>query len=96
MAMGFKVELGVKQTIDGRMCRTVESIPKATHQQGVWGKEGLSLIKKIGSKITRVTGEKRSTNYLFQHLSICLQRSNAACDLGTLPPGKRLDEISFL
>jgi len=71
-------------------------IPVAVETTGVWGKEGFNLIKKIGSKITGVMGGKRSTNYLFQRLSIHIQRSNAACVLGTLPPGKKLDEIFFL
>jgi len=36
---------------------------------GISGKEGLDLIKIIGSKIAEVTGEKKSTELLFQLLS---------------------------
>jgi hypothetical protein len=40
-----------------------------------------------------VTGEKRSTSFLIQRVSIAVQRGNVASILGTLPQGKELEEI---
>jgi hypothetical protein len=71
-------------------------VPVALETSGVWGKEGISLIKEIGRRITEATGEPRATSYLIQRLSICLQRGNVASILGTLPPGRELDEIFLL
>ena len=39
------------------------------------------------------TGEKRSSFYLFQNISIAIQRGNASCVLGTIPHSEGLDEI---
>ena len=39
------------------------------------------------------TGEKHSAFYLFQSISIAIQRGNASCVLGTVPHTEGLDEI---
>lgn len=71
-------------------------VPIATETSGVIGKCGLDLIKKIGSKITERTHEKRATSYLIQRLGLVIQRGNVASVLGTLPPSKNLNEIYYL
>ena len=71
-------------------------VPIAVETFGAWGPEGLQLIKNIGKKIQDLTGEKRATFYLFQSISVAIQRGNAASVLGTVKPGKKLDEIFYL
>jgi hypothetical protein len=71
-------------------------VPLALETSRVWGKDDFQLIEKIGSRITEVIGEKRATSFLFQRLSICFKRGNAASILGTLPPGKELSEVFYL
>ena len=71
-------------------------VPIAVETLGSWGTEGLHFIKCIGKKIQEITGEKRSTFYLFQSISVAIQRGNAASVLGTAKPGKKLDEIFYL
>ena len=39
------------------------------------------------------TGEKRSSFYLFQQISMAIQRGNASCILGTVPHSRGLEEI---
>jgi len=68
-------------------------IPVAIETSGVWGMEGLRLVKEIGRRITQVTGEARSTQYLIQRVSLTVQRGNVAAILGTMPKGKKMDEI---
>ena len=63
---------------------------------GGWGPEGANLIRSIGKKIQENTGEKRSTFFLFQSISLAVQRGNAASVLGTARPGEKLDEIYYL
>ena len=54
------------------------------------------MIKSIGKKIQDQTGEKRSTFYLFQSISMAIQRGNAVSVLGTTKPGEKLNEIFYL
>ena len=68
-------------------------VPVAVETFGAWGSQGLSLIKEIGAKIREVTGEKRSTFYLLQNISMAIQRGNAACIIGTVPVSEGLDEV---
>ena len=60
---------------------------------GSYAPMAMKFIKDIGGRIVDATGEKRSTAYLFQSISMALQRGNAACVVGTLPSMKSLDEI---
>ena len=60
---------------------------------GSWGTQGFKLIKDIGGKIADVTGEKRSTDFLFQRISIAIQRGNASCVIGTVPHSQAFDEV---
>ena len=57
--------------------------------------EGAALIKSLG-KIIQKTGEKRSTFFRFQSISLAVQQGNTASVLGTARPGKNLDEIYYL
>jgi len=63
---------------------------------GVWAKHSLRVVEEIGRRIAEVSGEKRAKSFLLQRLSIAVQRGNVAAVLGTLPPGKELEEIYIL
>ena len=43
---------------------------------------GIKLVKQIGKRIQGATGEKLSTFYLFQGISMAIQQSNAICVVG--------------
>ena len=68
-------------------------VPIAVETMGSWGKLGLKFIKDLGSRIAERTGDKRATGFLFQSLGMSVQRGNAACVIGTVPPHKKLDEL---
>ena len=70
--------------------------PIAIESSGVFGEEGLSLIKKIGEKIMKITGESKSTSYLIQRISLAVQRGNAASILGSVPSANNLEEVFYL
>ena len=44
----------------------------------------VELVQEIGRRITLVTEDSRETVFLFQRLSIALQRGNAVSFLSTL------------
>ena len=47
-------------------------------------------------KICDPTGEKRSTSYLLQSISIAIQRGNAVSAMGTVYNDRKLEEIYIL
>ena len=68
-------------------------VPIGVETFGSWGPEGLKLIKAIGQKVKEATGERRSTFFLSQSISIAIQRGNASCVLGTVPHSEGLEEV---
>ena len=68
-------------------------VPVGAETYGAFGPQGLKLIKQIGTKIREVTGEKQSTFFLLQSLSMTIQRGNAACVMGCPPTSVSLDEL---
>ena len=49
---------------------------------GPYGPQGIKLVKQIGKKIQDAKGEKLSTFFLFQSISMAIQRGNAVCVMG--------------
>ena len=68
-------------------------VPVGVESFGSWGTEGRKLVKAIGRKVMEVTGEKRSTFFLFQRISMAIQRGNASMITGTVPRSEGLNEI---
>ena len=68
-------------------------VPIGIETYGSWGTEGLKLIKTIGQKLKEATGERQSTFFLTQNISMAIQRGNASCVLGTVPHLEGLEEI---
>ena len=71
-------------------------MPVAVETMGSWDPMGLKFIKDLGSRIVDATGEPRSTSFLFQSLSMAIQRGNAISVLGTAPNTKSLHELFYL
>lgn len=49
---------------------------------GAYGPKGIKLIKQNGKKIQDATSEKLSTFYLFQSISMAIQKGNAVYVMG--------------
>ena len=71
-------------------------VPVAVETFGAFGPMGATLIKSLGKKMQDKTGEKRSTFFLFQSISMAIQRGNAASVLGTTRTGEKLEEVYYL
>jgi len=50
--------------------------PFAVETAGAWHEMAIELTHEIGRRITTVTEDSRETTFLFQRLSIALQRGN--------------------
>jgi len=60
------------------------------------GRRGSDVFRDIGRRIPVATGEQRSTEFLFQRLSIAVQRGNAASVVGTASSDCCLDDVFYL
>ena len=52
-------------------------VPLATQTAGTWNNRAVELVQELGRRMTAVTEDTRETTYLFQRLSVALQRGNA-------------------
>ena len=55
----------------------------AVESVGALGQDATEFLQELGGHIAATTGDPRSTQFLFQRLSVAIQRGNAACVLGT-------------
>src|SRR6267154_294144 len=60
------------------LTRTHIFVPVAVETLGAWCQEGLNWLEEIGRRVSSVTGDQRETFFLFQRLSVAVQRGNAA------------------
>ena len=51
-------------------------MPIAVETSGVWNKQFYNFKVDLGWKISSITNENRKTSFLFQRLSIAIQRGN--------------------
>src|SRR5688572_5982402 len=65
--------------------RTHDFMPIALESSSAWSSEGLDFAMELGRKLTDSTQDKLETSYLFQRLSVAIQRGNAICFSSTLP-----------
>jgi len=49
-----------------------------------WDDMAIELVQEIGRRTTAITQDTRETDFLFQRLSIALQRGNAVSFLNTM------------
>ena len=54
-------------------------IPLVCEITGVWCAEGAEFLNELGRRTSLITGDKHGTAYLFQRLSVAIQKRNAAC-----------------
>ena len=60
-------------------------LPIAIETTGVFGAHTLAFVKSFGRRLLRQSGDTKSISYLFQRLSIVVQRGNAISILGISP-----------
>ena len=72
------------------MCRNDICVLLACVFSGAWCTNGLEFLNDLGSRISDVTGGTQDMSFLFQRLSIALQKGNAAC---MYKPGPLIDTL---
>ena len=49
----------------------------------IWNSQAREFIKELGKRITTVTGETKETSYIFQQVSVAIQRGNMLSFIGS-------------
>jgi len=65
------------------LSKEFQFIPKAIETLGPVGEEATRFLQELGRRIEAVTRDSRSTSFLWQRLSVAVQKGNATCVLGT-------------
>jgi hypothetical protein len=63
---------------------------------GPWCKETIDFINVIGNRLIAESGDSKSKKFLFERISLAIQRGNAASIRGTFPDSALLSEIFAL
>jgi len=71
-------------------------VPVAVESLGALDEEASDFFRNLGFRITSVTTEPRSFQFLLQRLSVAVLHGNVACVLGTVPASIGLDELFFI
>jgi hypothetical protein len=66
------------------LSQTYIFMPIAVETSGVWNKLSYNFIEELGNKISNVTNDNRERSFLFQRLSVAIQRGNEICFLNGL------------
>ena len=65
------------------LAQTHNFVPVAVESLGSWSKEGLQFVFDLGRRLSEVTNDPLETSYLFQRLSVAIQRGNEVCFAGS-------------
>jgi hypothetical protein len=73
-------------------------VPIAVETFGSWGPIGHKFITDIGRTIAGITKNPKSTSFIFQAISMAVQRGNVQCVQGAYgePAFEELDEIFYI
>ena len=53
-------------------------------------------MQELGDRLNKVSGDARSRLFLFQRVSVAIQRGNAASVLGTITPSASLEDACMV
>jgi predicted N-acyltransferase len=63
---------------------------------GPWYKGAIDFVNVIGNRLIAESGDSESKKFLFETISLAIQRGNAASIRGTFPDSALLSEIFVL
>ena len=68
-------------------------VPISTETFGAMGPSTKRFIDELGKQLIEYSGERRAKFYLHQAIGCCIQKGNGSSILGSIPAGKKLEEI---
>ena len=70
---------------NARSTRTLLPLTFAIETSGSWNEKAIETIQEIGRRMTKATNDPNETLFLFQRLSVAIQRGNAVVFFNTFP-----------
>ena len=70
--------------------------PVAIETLGPWGPSADSFVRELGNRLSVLTGEPRSADFLRQRICLALQWGNAICIKQSLPSNADFNEIFYI
>ena len=67
------------------LAKTHQFAPISIETGGKWNEKAVEFISEVGRRITEATKEQHETMFLFQRISVALQRGNAITFRNTFP-----------
>jgi hypothetical protein len=94
---GFAAEMASKRK-NSKYSLIISQITylKAFETLGPWCKEAIDFINVIGNRVIAESGDSKSKKFLFERISLAIQRGNAASIRATFPDSALLSEIFVL
>jgi len=65
------------KVVNRRIANSHIFVPVAVESAGTWNHQAVELVQELGRRMTAVTKDPREATYLFQRMSVALQRGNA-------------------
>ena len=85
-----------KNTKYSQLSNTIVFVPVAIYTGGTWHHQAVELVQEIGRWTANITGDVRESTFLFQQLSVALQRGNAShFKTGSQPASSLQSVVSF-
>ena len=76
------------------LARTHTFIPLALETLGPMNSKAITFFNELGRRLSAISGDARETSYLYQRLSIAIQRYNGICFHGSFSQQAELDSDS--
>jgi len=73
-----------KNTKYNQLSNTHVLVPVAIETGGTWHHQAVELVQEIGRRMANITGDARESTFLFQQLSMAIQRGNVVSFQNTL------------
>jgi hypothetical protein len=90
---GFAAEMACKRKYSSIISSNYIFKGLAFETLGPWCKEAIDFINVIGNRLIAESGVSKSKKFLFERISLAIQRGNAASIQGTFPDSALLSEI---
>lgn len=68
----------------------------AVETMGSWSAEAKKFFHSLGKRLEKVSGDPRSGQFLYQRISLAIQKNNAACIMGGIRDDVKMEEIFYL
>ena len=74
------------------LIQSYHNVLVAIETSGAWSRSGSELLHDIGKRLLEISGDTRETGFLFQRISVAIQRGNCMCFSTSFATNSTTDE----